>query len=150
MTKIRVTGSPVAMQRTEGATVKLITFILLKIKKRGGRKVIVRLDSVAPTDTLKLIVQHDTPMQVALARAFHWQSLLEQGLAMSGTEIAKREGLHPSMVNEMLRLTLLEPAIIQSILAGTQPRCMSLLWFQRHPLPVDWLAQRELVAGFDA
>lgn len=79
-----------------------------------------------------------------------WQRLLEQGLAMSGTEIAKREGLHPSMVNEMLRLTLLEPAIIQSILAGTQPRCMSLLWFQRHPLPIDWLAQRELVAGFDA
>jgi len=27
-----------------------------------------------------------------------------------------------SMVNEMLRLTLLEPAIIQSILAGKQPR----------------------------
>jgi len=50
----------------------------------------------------------------------------------------------------MLRLTLLEPAIIQSILAGTQPRCMSLLWFQRNPLPVDWLAQRELVACFDA
>lgn len=150
MTQIRVTGSPVAMQRTEGKTVKLVTFIPLKIKKRGGRRVIVRPDSMAPTDTLKPIVQHDTPMQVALSKAFHWQRLLEQGLAKSGTEIAQREGLHHSMVNEMLRLTLLEPAIIQSILAGKQPRCMSLLWFQRNPLPVDWLAQRELVARFDA
>jgi len=43
-----------------------------------------------------------------------------------------------------------EPAIIQSILAGQQPRCMSLLWFQRNPLPTDWVAQRDVVVGFDA
>ena len=79
MTQIRVTGSPVAMQRTEGKTVKLATFIPLKIKKRGGRRVIVRPDSVAPTDTLKPIVQHDTPMQVALSKAFHWQRCWSKG-----------------------------------------------------------------------
>eukprot|EP00918_Siedleckia_nematoides_P069720 GHVU01152041.1.p2 GENE.GHVU01152041.1~~GHVU01152041.1.p2 ORF type:complete len:121 (+),score=13.02 GHVU01152041.1:187-549(+) len=55
----------------------------------------------------------------------------------SGSEIAQREGLHHSTVNELLHLTLLEPAIIQSILAGQQPKCMSLLWFQRNPLPTD-------------
>ena len=65
------------------------------------------------------------------------------------SDIAKREGLHHSSVNELLRLTLLEPAIIQVILAGRQPRCMSLLWFQRNPLPTDWVAQRGVVAGFD-
>lgn len=43
-----------------------------------------------------------------------------------------------------------EPAIIQTILAGQQPRCMSLLWFQRNPLPTVWVAQWEVVAGFDA
>ena len=68
----------------------------------------------------------------------------------SGSEIAKREGLHHSTVNELLRLTLLEPAIVQAIYAGQQPRCMSLLWFQRNPLPRDWTAQREVLAGFDA
>jgi hypothetical protein len=47
-------------------------------------------------------------------------------------------------------VTLLEPAIIQSILAGQQPRCMSLLWFQRNPLPPDWAAQRNVVERFDA
>ena len=35
-------------------------------------------------------------------------------------------------------------------LAGQQPRCMSLLWFQRNPLPTDWVAQREVVAAFDS
>jgi hypothetical protein len=53
-------------------------------------------------------------------------------------------------VNELLRLTLLEPAIIQTILAGKQPRCMSLIWFQRNPLPLDWIEQRRVVDGFDA
>ena len=65
-------------------------------------------------------------------------------------EIAQREGLHHSTVNELLHLTLLEPAIIQSILAGQQPKCMSLLWFQRNPLPTDWMDQREVVAAFDS
>mgnify|MGYP003450205012 FL=1 len=83
-------------------------------------------------------------------RAFYWQQLLDDGVVGSGSEIAQREGLHHSTVNELLRLRLLEPAIIQSILAGQQPRCMSLLWFQRNPLSTDWVAQREAVAGFDA
>lgn len=45
------------------------------------------------------------------------------------------------MVNELLRLTLLGPPSIQTILAGQQPRYMSLLWFQRNPLPADCAAR---------
>jgi hypothetical protein len=30
-----------------------------------------------------------------------------------------------------------------------QPRCLSLLWFQRNPISIDWVAQREVVAAFD-
>ena len=92
----------------------------------------------------------DQPLLVALTRAFYWQQLLDDGVVASGSDIARREGLHHSTVNELLRLTLLEPAVIQSILTGQQPRCMSLLWFQGNPLPTDWMAQREVVAGFDA
>ena len=57
--------------------------------------------------------------------------------------------MHQSTVNELLRLTLLEPATVQAIYAGQQPPCMSLLWFQRNPLPADWVAQREIVERFD-
>ncbi len=96
-----------------------------------------------------MAAQIDQPLVVAPTRAFYWQQLLDVGVVGSGSEIAQREGLHHSTVNELLRLTLLEPAIIQSILAGQQPRCMSLLWFQRNPLPTDWMAQREVVAAFD-
>ncbi|MCZ2134324.1 MAG: hypothetical protein LC098_02680 [Burkholderiales bacterium] len=146
--KMQALGAAVARERRDGAQIKISTFIPLKIRKRGGSKVVIRPDSQEDTSG-KLATQIDQPLLVALSRAFYWQQLLDDGVVGSGSEIAQREGLHHSTVNELLRLTLLEPAIIQSILAGQQPRCMSLLWFQRNPLPTDWVAQREVVAGFD-
>lgn len=115
--------------------VKLSTFIPLKIRKRGPNKVVARPDGQIEVPG-KVTTQIDQPLLVALARAFYWQ-LLDDGVVGSGSEITQREGLHHSTVNELLRLTLLEPAIIQSILAGQQPRCMSLLWCQRNPLPTN-------------
>lgn len=147
--RIRTTGEPVARERRDGWQVKLSTFIPLKIRKRGASKVVVRPDGQVEAAG-KITSQHDQPLLVALTRAFYWQHLLDDGVVASGSEIAQREGLHHSTVNELLRLTLLEPAIIQAILAGKQPRCMSLLWFQRNPLPTDWAAQREVLARFDA
>ena len=147
--KIQPVGGPVARERQDGSQIKLSTFIPLKIRKRGGSKVVVRPDGAVESPG-KVATQIDQPLLVALARAFYWQQLLDDGVVGSGSEIAKRESLHHSTVNELLRLTLLEPAIIQSILTGQQPRCMSLLWFQRNPLPTDWVAQREVVVGFDS
>jgi hypothetical protein len=140
--KVQALGGPVARERRDGGQVKLTTFIPLKIRKRGASKVVVRPDGQVDAPG-KVASQIDQPLLVALTRAFYWQQLLDDGVVGSGSEIAQREGLHHSTVNELLRLTLLEPAIIQSILAGQQPRCMSLLWFQRNPLPTDWVAQRE-------
>lgn len=147
--RVRATGAPVVMQRAEGTEVKISTFIPLKVKRRGVRKVMLRPQG-GEAPPAQPSVQHDSPLQVALARAFYWQQLLDEGVVTSGSEIAQREGLHHSSVNELLRLTLLEPAIVLDILAGRQPRCMSLIWFQRNPLPLDWQEQRRLIARFDA
>jgi hypothetical protein len=145
--KVQTLGAAIARERNDGGQVKLSTFIPLKIRRRGGSKVVVRPDGQTESQG-KLAAQIDQPLLVALTRAFYWQQLLAD--CVVGSDIAQREGLHHSTVNELLRLTLLEPAIIQSILAGQQPRCMSLLWFQRNPLPTDWVAQREVVVEFDA
>ena len=146
--KVQTLGAAIARERQDGGRVKLPTFIL-KIRKRGGSKVVVRPDGQLDAPG-KVASQTDQPLLVALTRALYWQQLLDDGVVGCGSDIAQREGLHHSTVKELLRLTLLEPAIIQSILAGQQPKCMSLLWFQRNPLPTDWVAQREVVAGFDA
>ncbi|WP_391484054.1 hypothetical protein [Allofranklinella schreckenbergeri] len=46
------------------------------------------------------------------------------------------------------RVTLLAPEILQMLLEGRQPRHMTLIWFQRNPLPADWEAQRQIVQRF--
>jgi len=109
----------------------------------GRRPAFKRVLATASPDPLIL-----SPRLITLARGCYWQSLLDDGVVGSGSEFAQREGLHHSTVNELLRRTLLEPAIIQTILAGQQPRGMNLLWFQRNPLPTDWVGGGVL-AGFD-
>ena len=35
------------------------------------------------------------------------------------------------------------------VMAGKQPRRLTLMWFQRNRLMVDWQAQRQLMATFE-
>ncbi|MCC7006381.1 MAG: site-specific recombinase resolvase [Ottowia sp.] len=116
----------------------LETFVPLQFKRRGVQR-------LASTDA----PLYDTTFLEGLGRAFYWQQLIDRGLAKSGSAIARREGLHPSTVNELLRLTLLAPDIIEVLMAGKQPRTLTLMWFQRHRLPVDWQAQRDIIAQFE-
>jgi hypothetical protein len=83
-----------------------------------------------------------------MARAFYWQHLLDTGVMASGSAIARAEKLHHSVVNELLRLTLLAPDIVEQFMTGRQPPRLTLMWFQRNRLMVDWQAQRERVASF--
>jgi hypothetical protein len=120
------------------STVTPETFVPLEFKRRGNKR-------LADTGA----VTHDPTIIEAVARAFHWQQLIDTGQFESGSAIAKAEGLHHSTVNELLRLTLLAPEIIERLLAGRQPRRLTLIWFQRNPVSVDWQAQRQVIASFD-
>lgn len=114
------------------------TFVPLTFRSRGTRRVV--------TDERGA---HDVTLLDGVARAFYWQHLLDTGALQSGSAIARAEKLHPSVVNELLRLTLLAPDIIERFMAGRQPRRLTLMWFQRNRLMLDWQAQRELMAGFE-
>ena len=85
----------------------------------------------------------------AAAGRIHWQQLLDSGEFESGAAIARAEGLHSSTVNELLRLTLLAPDIVELLMAGRQPRRLTLIWFQRNPIPVDWQQQRQIIQSFE-
>lgn len=71
-------------------------------------------------------------------------------IVSSGSDIARREGLHQKTVNELLRLTLLSPTLVRSILDGKQPKTLSLIWLKNHLPPSDWDEQHALFDGFDA
>jgi hypothetical protein len=114
------------------------TFIPLNFRRCGGRKV--------ATDPRPV---HDATLLDALGRAHYWQYLVDTGRMGSGSEIARAEGLDQSVVNLWLRLTLLAPDLVERMMAGTQPRGLYLKWLQRHRIPVDWAAQRDLIKQFE-
>jgi hypothetical protein len=111
----------------------------MTFKKRGGRKVIVLPDGThgnpAPTATI------DNTMIKAVARAFRWQRLLENGTYGCLDEIAKAERIGPSFVSRVIRLALLALDIVKAILAGKQPACLTLKDLMP-PFPVQWSGQR--------
>ena len=110
-------------------TETLQTFVPLQLKRRQGRLV----DTEQPG--------FDPVLLEAIGRAFHWQHLLDTGVASSSADIARLEKLNPSSVTRLLRLALLSPEIITLLLSGRQPRTLTLEWLKRHPLPNDWRAQ---------
>lgn len=138
MNRVQVTGSSASrMDETD----QLLTFVPMKFAKRSGRKEVVTPDAASAVHGSQM-GRPDTTLLTALAKAFHWQRLIDQGLFKSGTEIAKRECLDLTVVNELLRLTRLDPMIVEDILDGTHPVGFTLNWFARNAMPVQWPAQR--------
>ena len=140
MSIIKQTGQPVRGPQ-------LTTVIPIRLLRRGGRKWVLGANGAEAAGDAP---QYEAPMLTALSRAFHWQRLLDEGKVESGSEIARKEGLHPTTVNELLRLTRLAPSVVQAILAGKQPRTLSLIWLKNHDVPWSWDEQEVLFGGFDA
>jgi hypothetical protein len=74
---------------------------------------------------------------VALTRAFRRKWMIESGKFATIVELAEREGIAPSYMTRILRLTLLAPDIVEAIVYGTQgpevtlPRVLE-------PFPDEW------------
>jgi hypothetical protein len=111
----------------------------MTFKLRGGRKVIVLPDGTqgnpAPMATI------DNTMIKAIARAFRWQKLLENGTYGCLEEIARAEKIGASFVSRVVRLALLAPDIVEAILAGKQPASALTLKDLMLPFPVEWAGQ---------
>ena len=106
-----------------------------RVVKRGGRKEMQLPDSAAqPRRT-------DNTLVKALARAFRWKRMLESGEFATIAELAEREGIAPSYMTRVLRLTLLSPDIVAAILDGKQGPEVTLAQVLE-PFPAEWAEQR--------
>jgi hypothetical protein len=68
----------------------------------------------------------DNAMVKALARAFRWRRMLDEGAHATVEDLAKAKGVASSYVSRVLRLTLLAPGIVEAILDGRQPAELQL------------------------
>ncbi len=115
----------------------------LNIQRRGGRKVVIAPDgSVLPEARPSLVPPTADPVLVkALARAFRWKRMLDEGRYASVRELAGSERIERTHVADMLRLTLLAPDIVEAILDGRQSSHMTLSSLLV-PFPFAWDCQQ--------
>jgi hypothetical protein len=112
----------------------------LKIRRRPGRKTVVQplppagADAAIPTRT-------DPALVKALARAFRYQKLLDQGRYASISEMAVAEKIDRGYLGRLLRLAVLAPDLVETILDGRQGADADLARLME-PLPIPWSEQR--------
>lgn len=111
----------------------------MTFRRRGGRKQVIAPNG-APT-WAPPAPRVDSTLVKALARAFRWRKLLETGAYATVEEIAAAEKINSSYVSRVLRLTLLAPNIVETILDGRQGPEITLARLMK-PFPVEWDHQR--------
>ena len=105
-----------------------------RVVKRGGKKEMQLPEGATQSQ------RTDSTLVKALARAFRWKRMLESGEYATVAELAEREGIAPSYMTRVLRLTLLAPDIVEAILEGRQGPELTLARVME-PLPVEWHLQ---------
>jgi hypothetical protein len=110
-----------------------------KLKKRGGRKLVICPDGTA--SVAKPVERVDSAMVKALARAFRWRKLLETGVYGSAAELAAAEKVDPSYLGRVLRLTLLDPDFIEAILDERLAAWVGVTELMK-PFPACWNEQQ--------
>lgn len=106
-----------------------------RVVKRGGRKEMRLPDGAAqPART-------DNTLVKALARAFRWKRMLDSGEFTTMGELAEREGIAPSYMTRVLRLTMLAPDIVEAILDGRAGPEVTLARVME-PFPSSWTEQK--------
>jgi hypothetical protein len=89
------------------------------------RKTVVTPVLTASTDTADA-PRGDPALVKALARAFRWRRMLEEGRYASIRELAAAEGVDRTYVGRVLNMTLLAPEVVEAMLDGRQSSELSL------------------------
>jgi hypothetical protein len=85
--------------------------------------------------------QPDGTLLKALARAWRWQRLFDEGVYATASKIGDAENISKSYASRILRLALLAPDIVEAILAGSADQGVMLATLKR-PFPGSWEEQR--------
>ena len=115
----------------------------LTIRRRPGRKTVVT--PVQGGVGAALPTRADPALVKALARAFRYQRLLDEGRCASISEMAAAERVDRGYLGRVLQLTLLAPDIVEAILDGRQPPELGLPRLME-AFPREWSGQHRAFA----
>jgi hypothetical protein len=115
---------PVHEPSAPSAAERIVFHLPGRYKRRSGRKEIVFQTAHQADMATRAAAQR--PFVVAIARAWRWLELLEEGRFDSVAELAEALGADPSFVRRTLSLTLINPDLINQIFAGMEREGVSL------------------------
>jgi hypothetical protein len=131
-----MTAKPKGIDDSASVTVR----VPISIHRRGGRKLVLAPNGMNVTAAPAR--RHiDDAMVKAIARAFRWREMLENGEYATIREIANAEKINESYFGRVLRLTLLAPELVEAIFNGRQPDRLQLEALMKR-FPVGWTEQR--------
>ena len=119
------------MTRAKPVPETMTVQIPFRLVKRGGRKEIQLPDGASCQSKM------DNTLVKALGRAWRWKRMLASGEFTTIAELAGHEGIAPSYLTRVLRLTLLAPDIVEAILDGRQGPEVTLVRLME-PFPMEW------------
>ncbi len=107
----------------------------LTIRRRPGRRTVV-----TPAGEAAVPVRADPALVKALARAFRWRRLLDEGRYASISEMAAAERIERGYLGRVLQLTLLAPALVEAIMDGRHGVEVNLPALMAN-VPAEWSEQ---------
>ena len=125
------------MTRAKAIPETITIHVPFRIVKRGGRK-----EMILPPGAREPRQADDTLVK-ALARAYRWKRMLESGHFATIGDLASKEGIAPSYVTRVMRMTLLAPEIIEAIVEGRQGPELTLAGLLE-PVALEWKQQNQL------
>ena len=130
------------------------TFIPWTLVKRGVRReVITPIDAPqefaveAALDKRERKTNQDSPLLRALGLAHYWQRLLDDGKVQTIGDIAQLEEMDVTHVRRLLRLTLLAPNLLETIVAKAELTSINLEFVLRRSVPDDGHEQNVRLGG---
>ena len=128
------------------ATASIMVRVPLAIRRRPGRKTVVA--PVQDGGEATLPTRADPALVKALAPAFRYQRLLDEGRYASISEMAAAELIDRGYLGRVLQLALLAPDIVEAIRDGRQPERLGLRTLME-PMASSWDMQRAALNGCD-
>lgn len=84
----------------------------------------------------------DETLAKLVVKAHKWLKMMESGQYASIRALAEHEEIDESYLARVLRLTLLAPSIVEAIMDGCHPDCLTCRELKK-PFSSDWSEQRE-------
>ena len=122
----------------------ITTEVPMVFRRFGGKTIMVRPDGSRAVEQTE--ARLDNTLIKVIARGFRWERMLMSGAFATIEEMAEKEKISATYISRVMRLALLAPKIVETILEGRHPARLTMKDLLL-PFPYDWDEQLDYFFG---